>query len=165
MTHGDYQLVLESFDNNSSVKSTLKKDSFTITVLFRGIRDVQAPSLVKLDYMSSTTLNIANIRSVAPLSAPLNIQMRQKTGSEIQWVSIEQGSLTFIHIDGCSVMPGDYILVLESYDKEKPDFLLFTDQITIKIDQIKTEVAKQLQATFDSNPLVLKVTAKKVGFA
>ena len=32
MVPGDYTLILQSFDNNGSVKSTLKEDLITITV-------------------------------------------------------------------------------------------------------------------------------------
>ena len=48
--------------------------------------------------------------------------MRQKNGSELTWVSLQQGSPSEVLIatSGADLVPGNYTLVLESYDENSP---------------------------------------------
>ena len=64
----------------------------------------------------------------------LDINLRQKAGTEILWVTLEQGSSTTrIVIVPTAVAPGDYTLILQSFDNNgsvkstlKEDFITIT---------------------------------------
>jgi len=62
--------------------------------------------------------------------------LRQKAGTELSWITFTQDTLvTKVEIaPGASVAPGDYTVVLESYDKAGGVYsALKTDTITVKV--------------------------------
>ena len=70
----------------------------------------------------------------------LDINLRQKAGTELLWVTLEQGNPTHIKIVPAAVAPGDYTLILQSYDKNgsvkstlKEDLITITVQPIVKI--------------------------------
>ena len=74
---GVYQLVLQSFDNNGSVKSTLKEDVIVTTVLASPyLRDSAVPASTKVTQGDTSTLSIENIYSVYDIVSTLNIHLR-----------------------------------------------------------------------------------------
>ena len=46
---GSYDLFFESYDDNSSVKSTLKLDLITVEIVGNFLRDSEPPSSVEVD--------------------------------------------------------------------------------------------------------------------
>jgi len=83
-------------------------------------RSKSVPSIVGIVSGDSKVLMIENIGSSSPCVS-LNIQVRQKTGSELTWVSLQQGSPSEALIaTPPDLVPGDYTLVLESYDENSP---------------------------------------------
>ena len=66
---------------------------------------------------STTTINIPHITSALTIGNTLQINMRQRTGTELNFVSLKNGgSSTEVIIDGNDLTSGDYELILESYD-------------------------------------------------
>ena len=92
------------------------------------------PSIVEIVFGDSKVLEIENIGSSSPCVS-LNIQVRQKTGSELTWVSLQQGSPSEVLIaTPADLVPGDYTLVLESYDQNSPGKLtIYEDTITFTV--------------------------------
>ena len=95
------------------------------------------PSIVEIVSDASKVLMIENIVSSSPCESLNNIHLRQKTGSELTWVSLEQGSPSEVLIttSGTDLVPGkNYTLVLESYDQNSPGKLtIYDDTITFTI--------------------------------
>ena len=63
------------------------------------------------------TLNIPHITSSLTIGNTLQIDMRQRSGAELSFVSLSNGaSSTDVTIDGNDLALGDYELILESFD-------------------------------------------------
>ena len=78
---GVYQLVLQSFDNIGSVKSTLKEDVIVIVIVTtvlapEYLRDSAVPASTKVTQGDTSTLSIENIYSVYDIVSTLNIHLR-----------------------------------------------------------------------------------------
>ena len=98
-TPGVYQLVFQSFDDNGSVKSTLKEDKIVITVLeTEYLRDTAVPKTIEVTAGDTSTLSVQNIYSVYDIGKTLYIQLRQKSGAELDMVTIIQGSPALLRI-------------------------------------------------------------------
>ena len=86
---GDYTLILQSFDDNGSKKTTLKEEIITIGVVLPEAtvlpqsnsfkRDTPAPGLVSIQQMLSKTISIENIHPEHSLES-FEIRIRQKSG-------------------------------------------------------------------------------------
>ena len=64
----------------------------------------------------------------------LDINLRQKAGTELLWVTLEQASPTLIKIVPVGVAPGDYTLILQSFDNNgSVKSTLKQDSITITV--------------------------------
>ena len=64
----------------------------------------------------------------------LDIYLRQKDGSSLSWVTIEQSSPTKVLIAPANVNAGTYWLILESYDNNGGVFsTLKTDTIEVTV--------------------------------
>ena len=62
---GAYTLVLQSFDNNGSVKATLKEDVIVISVLeTEFLRDTVVPTIAEVTQGDTITLSVENVYSV-----------------------------------------------------------------------------------------------------
>ena len=79
---------------------------------------------------------IDNIYPMHLIGNTLDIKMRQKVGSELPWVTLEQGNPTHLKINtaGAVLAPGDYTLILQSFDNNgSVKSTLKEDLITITI--------------------------------
>ena len=74
---GVYELVLESFDNNGFVKSTLKEDVIVITVLeTEYLRNTAVPTTTQVTQGDTFTLSVDNIYSLNDIANTLDIHLR-----------------------------------------------------------------------------------------
>ena len=75
---GSYTLTLETFDNNSSVKTALKTDVVSITIKsITYVRDTQVPTALTVDLWSTKTFTVDAIYSTVTLCNTLDIRVRQ----------------------------------------------------------------------------------------
>ena len=81
------------------------------------VRTEAPPTEIELKQGSTMTLNIQHIRSALTIGNTLQINMRQRSGTELNFISLTNNfSSTDLIIDGNSLTPGDYELFLESFD-------------------------------------------------
>ena len=74
---GDYPLVLQSFDNNGSVKSTFKEEVIVITIVeTEYLRDTAVPSSTEVTQGDTNTLYVEKIYSVYDIANVLDIKLR-----------------------------------------------------------------------------------------
>ena len=59
---GTYDLFLQSFDDNGSIKSTLKEDHIEVTVVWRFTRDQILTSAIEVKQLDVVDLSIDHIR-------------------------------------------------------------------------------------------------------
>ena len=80
-------------------------------------------------------MKIPHITSALTIGNTLQINMRQRNGTELHFVSLSNtDSFTEVIIDGNDLTNGNYELVLESYDEASGVYsTLKTDRITISI--------------------------------
>ena len=115
---GDYKLVLESIDDNGSIKSVLKTDIITLRIVWQFTRDSSLPSMIEISNPNRAKIvHIDNIRSISP-TASYNIYLKQRQGQELDWISISQGNPTQLNIKAAGIPAGDYNLTLESYNED-----------------------------------------------
>ena len=81
------------------------------------------------------TLNIPHITSALTIGNNLQIDMRQRSGAELSFVSLSNGaSSTRVTIDGNGRALGDYELILESFDQASGVFsTLKTNRIMLTV--------------------------------
>jgi len=149
---GVYQLVFQSFDDNGSVKSTLKEDKIVITVLeTEYLRDTAVPKTIEVTAGDTSTLSVQNIYSVYDIGKTLYIQLRQKSGAELDMVTIIQGSPALLRISLSKLAGGSLTLIVQSYDDNsslKPT--LKEDTITINViasDQATSHISSAIDAS------------------
>ena len=83
----------------------------------RYIRATDPPSSITLE-ASSKTLSVQHVHAEDVIGDKLNINLKQKNGSELSWVSIINSSTdAYVTINAKGVPAGVYTLVLESVDK------------------------------------------------
>ena len=71
---GDYNLELESFDDNTAAKITIVTDLITIRVLAQQyIRDTALPSSFEIVQNDQKSLSLENIRPVLPTTVTYDI--------------------------------------------------------------------------------------------
>ena len=83
-----------------------------------------------------SVLSVPHVFAEDVIGDQLAIELRQKAGSEIPFVSfINFASSTDVVIDATGVLPGEYTLVLESFDtnSDLQELTLKTDIITIVV--------------------------------
>jgi len=71
-----------------------------------------------------------------PIGNTLNVMLRQKAGSELTWVTFTQDTLdTKVNLaPDISLAPGDFTVILESYDLDGGVFsALKTDSVILKV--------------------------------
>jgi len=128
---GTYTLTLESFDDNGTVKSALSTDKITLTVT-GFTRATIVPSVFEVDPADPQPLSIENIQPESP--ANLRIHLRQKPGTELQWVTFTQGSPTIVHFADDALSNGDHTLTLESFDDlSSHKSTLRSETITVRV--------------------------------
>ena len=126
--------MLESFDNNSVVKSALNTDTITVTVN-RYSRATPAPTDLEVLLGATKTESIVKITPEFPIVNNLDIMMRQQAGTELSWVTFTEDTETQVHFaPDTSVAPGEYTVVLESFDNNSAvKSALKTDTITVTV--------------------------------
>ena len=81
------------------------------------VRDQTLPETIELLTDDLTSFTIINIYSAIPIGNQLNINLRQSLDNELSFVTFtELYSSTIIDIDATDIQPGDYSLILESFD-------------------------------------------------
>ena len=89
---GVYELVLESFDTNSSHQATLKTVTISITVIELKLqRDEPVPSEVEIvqgDF--PTSFWIQNLYASPTMNSEFNVNLRQTEGTELTFVRLEE---------------------------------------------------------------------------
>ena len=100
------------------------------------VRDNSVPSSMSVGQAETEVIAVDNIVSLFPIGNVLDINLRQKAGTELLWVILEQGSLTtLIKIVPAGVAPGDYTLILQSFDNNgSVKSTLKEESITITVD-------------------------------
>ena len=93
------------------------------------------PSNISVGQAETQVIAVENITSKFTIGNVLDINLRQKAGTELLWVSIEQGNpTTLIKTVPAGVAPGDYTLILQSFDNNgSVKSTLKEDLITITI--------------------------------
>lgn len=99
----------------------------------RFIRDKQPPQILVLDN-AAITLEVEDIRSEFIIGNALKIKLQQKSGSELDWVTITEGNPFVIKFELKGLEVGDYTLILETIDENsKVQSVLKTDVVTLRI--------------------------------
>ena len=104
------------------------------------IRNEEIPTEIVLEQGSMTTIAVPHITSALTIGNILQINLRQKSGFELDFVSLSNtlGS-TDVMIDGEIPTPGTYELVLESFDEAS------SVQSALKTDRIQIEVSTEVE--------------------
>ena len=77
----------------------LKEDEIIINVLeTKYLRETVVPSTTQVTQGDTFTLSVENIYSMYDIGNTLNIQLRQKSGAELDMVTIIQGSPALLRI-------------------------------------------------------------------
>ena len=86
------------------------------------VRSTKVQSSVSLVTENHASLSVDHVQSLIKLPTPPKINLRQKPGSELEFVTLtNQATSTHVTIDGSGVLPGEYTLFLESFN-ELSDF-------------------------------------------
>ena len=177
---GSYTLTLETFDNNSTVKTALKTDVVSITInSITYIRDSVVPTALTVDLWSTKSFTVDAIYSTVTLCNALDIRIRQPADEEKQlgWVTLTQGvmenSAATVEIDTGAVASGIYTLTLESFDNnsaKKPTLRTDYVQITIPhpppVDSciVSKTTLTNLSVTLENMPVRLEAIAGMANF-
>ena len=133
---GKYILKLESFDSSASAtQATLKADEVSIYVT-DFVHFIEVQSSISIVAGNQGYLIIDHIQSLINLPTVQKINMRQKSGSELPFVTLTNlDTSTDLSIDGTGVLPGEYTLFLESFDESSafPYLTLKEDTVTIVV--------------------------------
>ena len=120
------------------VATSVPSDKVSIcTIAVFGTRYIRFESLVdtlKIQANDQSVLSVPHVYSEEKIGNQLAIDLRQQADSELPFVSfINRASSTDVVIDTTGVLPGEYTLVLESYDanSDLPELTLKTDIVTI----------------------------------
>ena len=104
----------------------------------RYIRDEPLKNTIEIQTNSSSILSVLHVHAEDVIGNYLAIDLRQKAGLELSFVTLKNGiSSTDVAINTTGLIPGEYNLVLESFDSAFKTLALKTD--TIKIVVAKPE--------------------------
>ena len=104
----------------------------------RYIRDDPLKSTIEIPANSSSVLSVLHVHAEDVIGNHLDIDLRQKAGLELSFVTLKNGSSsTDVAINTTGLIPGEFNLVLESFDSAFQTLALKTD--TIKIIVAKPE--------------------------
>ena len=98
------------------------------------IRNTALETEIKIVADTVKNLEVPRIQSQFTIGNELNINLRQKPGSEVSWAQIIQTSPTLVKIDTTGIKAGNYTLTLESFDLNGSVYS------TLRTDEIKIEV-------------------------
>ena len=98
----------------------------------RFIRDKPLKSAIEIKINSSSLLSIPHVHAEHKIGNQIAIDIRQKAGSELSFITLKNGiSSTDVAINTTGLTPGEYNLVLESFDSAFEALALKTDSIKI----------------------------------
>ena len=80
------------------------------------VRENYVLTSISLGQAETEVIAVENIYSKFTIGNTLDINLRQKAGTELFWVTLEQGNPTLIKTVPAGVAPGDYTLILQSFD-------------------------------------------------
>lgn len=109
---GPYDIVLESYDNNSGPKATMHSQKITINVMYRFIRSTPPPTTVELNYMESKTISIDNLRSETA-AVSLSIVVTSSLGN--QYTTVTNSSPTIVQFLPNELVAGTHLCELKTY--------------------------------------------------
>ena len=82
------------------------------------VHSISPPTEITITKGSTTTIDIPHVTSALTIGNTLQINMRQRFETDLNFVSFKNRiSLTEVIIDSNDVTDGDYELILESYDE------------------------------------------------
>ena len=137
---GVYTLTLESYDSSESApQATLKTDTVTIYKT-EFARSTSILSFLVIPKGNSVSLPVEKTKSLITLPNTSNVLLRQKAGTELSFVTINNGpsskASASVTINTKSQAYGTYSLVLESYDSANyPSETHLTDTVTIYVTE------------------------------
>ena len=102
------------------------------------VRDNQVETIVELPAGEKHSLNVKHIKAEYPYANDLAINLRQRPGSELSFVSFENNAVsasTNVIIDTTGLTTGEHTMVLQSFDENSDgvESTLKTDTIQIII--------------------------------
>ena len=104
------------------------------------VRNTPVPTEVTLIKGETMTLPVEDIYAEIPIANTIVPRLRQATGFELDWVTINAPKTTSYHeilIDATFQQVGAYEILLESYDESSSvGSTLKTDRIVVKIETI-----------------------------
>lgn len=123
----------------------------------RFTRETDFQTSIEIEAGDLHSIQIEKVRAVYPLTHDLEIHLRQKQGDEHSFVTIEESSsFSKVLIDTEGVSPGEYTLMLESFnalannDGAAPATLK-TDTITVSIKE------RPALASLESDPSPVEI--------
>ena len=100
----------------------------------RYIRDEPLKSSIKIQANSSSVLSVPHVYAEDVIGNQLAIDLRQKNGTELSFVTLKNGvSSTDVTINTTGLIPGEYYVILESFDSTFKNLALKTDTIKIVV--------------------------------
>ena len=100
-------------------------------------RNSTVPASLEIAAGDAKTLEIEPIYAMLEIGNTLDIHLRQKVGSELPWVTFPDGNPKQVHFAPDGVEPGNYTVILESFDQNSGVFsTLKTDTVTVTVYEI-----------------------------
>ena len=141
---GRYLTIVADLSSQAGKTSTLAPRGYEMSLCHLGLfgalykRTTPVPSSLEVLIGSPATLDVEKITADAttPITNTLDITLRQKAGTELSWITFTQDSLVtkVKFAPDASVAPGDYTVVLESFDQAGGVYsALKTDTIAVKV--------------------------------
>ena len=129
----------------------------------RYIREVPLKSTIVVKAGDTYVFTVPHVYSEYIIANILAIDLRQKAGSELSSVTFTNGKTsTDVSLDATSLSPGEYTLVLESFDLNVPELALKTDIIKIIV---MARGCSLTQSDFDSFATVVGEPIQLQAFA
>ena len=108
----------------------------------RYLRNSPVSESITVTHQSSETFLVEHIYSEETIGNVLAINLRQKIGTELSFVTFVNGQdSTEVIIESTNISPGDYTLILESFDMNSRGTVaatLATNIVTITIEVVPT---------------------------
>jgi len=141
---GQHMTIVADLTHMASQTSALAPDGYEMSICSLGVfgtefvRSTAVPLTVEIVISVPLTFEVEKIAAHASLALgnTLDIMLRQKTGAAFSWVTFTQDTLvTKVNLaPDRSVPPGEYSLVLESFDLAGGVYsTLKTDTITVTV--------------------------------
>ena len=112
------------------------------------VRDGSVVEKVEIEAGGQSVLSVSHIVAVHATDNPLAIDLRQQAGSNLPFVALANWAASAdVIIDVTGVTPGEYTLVLESFDANNG-----LPELTLKFDIITIVVIETIEGASDTLP-------------